>query len=237
MIPARLHRPFTWWFARDASARLRGKFGAMRVRGLARIEAALERGPVLVVSNHTSWWDALVVLDVGVRALGARTFAMMDASNLRRLPFFALVGAFSVDRASPRDGARAVRYAAKLLEQPRTLVWIFAQGREAPVTARPLGFHGGSAAIARIAERATVFPIGLRYEHGEDPDATIWISIGEPTRGDHEAAVIAELNLIERALAGDASEFATRFTRGPSSWMRVAQAALAFVTRPFALHA
>ena len=235
MIPARTNGPFSWWFARDADMRVRRQFSALRVRGLDRARRALEQGPVLVVSNHTSYWDALLVLQLGVRILGARTFAMMDATNLRRLPFFALVGAFGVDRSSAVDGARAVRYAAKLLAAPRTLVWIFAQGRETPVTARPLGFHGGSAAVARLAKDARVLPLAIRYEHGEQPRAIIYVSIGEAVTGDHEAAVVRELDVIEAALSGDASGFETVYERGESSWMRVAQAILAIVTRPFAL--
>ncbi len=249
MIPARTNRPFLWWFSRDAERRIRRHFSSVRVAGLERLRGALADGPVLVVSNHTSWWDALVVLLLGVRAVGARTYAMMDASNLRRLPFFALVGAFGVDRASASDGARSVRYAAKLLRERGQLVWIFAQGRETPATLRPLGFHGGSAAIARLAPRARVLPIALRYEHGENPDPVVWISIGAPTTGPHEPAVVAELDRIDSALAGarnatDRSDpnnlpssepFRLLFERGEPSWMRVAQALLAAVARPFAL--
>jgi 1-acyl-sn-glycerol-3-phosphate acyltransferase len=234
VIPARTNDLFSWWFARDAESRVRRQFQSLRVRGLDRLRRALDEGPVLVVSNHTSYWDALLVLLLGVRTVRARTFAMMDANNLRRLPFFALVGAFGVDRSSAVDGARSVRYAAKLLDRPRRLVWIFAQGRETPVTARPLGFHGGSAAIARIARNARVLPLAIRYEHGELPRATIWVSIGE-TSGEHEPAVVAELERIERALAGDDAEFATVFSGSEGSWMRVAQAMLVFMTRPFAL--
>ena len=237
MIPARTNGPFLRWFARDASHRIERRFSSIHVRGLDVLEGALREGAVLVVSNHTSWWDALVVLHLGVRVLHARTFAMMDGANLRRLPFFALVGAFGVDRTSALDGARGVRYAAKLLDAPRTLVWIFAQGRETPVTMRPLGFHGGSAAIGRIAPAARVLALGLRYEHGEQPDPAIWISVGDVAAREHEAAVIGELDAIERALGGSDEGFVEIFRRGESSWMRVAQRMLSFLTRPFALEA
>jgi 1-acyl-sn-glycerol-3-phosphate acyltransferase len=235
MIPARTSRPFLWWFGRVAERRIHRQFSALRVRGLERARRALEVAPVLVVSNHTSYWDALLVIQLAVRVLGARTFAMMDAKNLRRLPFFALVGAFGVDRTSALDGARSIRYAAKLLRSPGVIVWIFAQGAERPVSARPLGFHGGTTAVARLAAGAHVLPVALRYEYGEEPGATAWISIGEPTRADHEAAVTSELDVIERALAGEDAEFATLFTQREGLGMRAAQAMLALVTRPFAL--
>ena len=85
---------------------------------------------MLVVSNHTAWWDPLVAILLSHRILNTDGFALMDAKNLRRLPCFGRVGAFGVDLDDQRDGARAIRYAAKLLIAKelsrRRLVWIFA---------------------------------------------------------------------------------------------------------------
>ena len=207
----------------------------MRVRGLDRLRSLLAEDAVLVVSNHTSFWDALVVLEIGTRLVRAETYAMMDAKNLERLPFFALVGAFGVNRSSARDGARAVRYAASLLDRSGRLVWIFPQGEETPVTTRPLGFQRGSALVARLAPRARVVPVALRYEHGELAQADLYVSIGDPTDDDHERAVIAELDRIERALEEDDEGFEVVFSRRESLSLRIGQALLALLTRPLAL--
>ncbi|MDP9033939.1 MAG: lysophospholipid acyltransferase family protein, partial [Myxococcota bacterium] len=140
MIPAQKSLLFSRWFGWVAQRRIAGTFGAVRIRGLASVAALVAARPVLVVSNHTSWWDPLVVL-LSSRLLGANVYAMMDAKQLRALPFFARAGAFGVDLVDPRDGARAVRYAAGLLDRPGRLVWLFPQGREVPTTARPLAFR------------------------------------------------------------------------------------------------
>lgn len=243
MIPARRSALFTRWFAHVAAGRLRRQFGALRLAGLDEIAAPLARGPVLVVSNHPAWWDPLLLLEVCVRALGADAYAMMDARNLGRLPFFGLVGAFGVDLDDARDGARAVRYAARLLDRPGRLVWIFAQGRERPVTARPLGFRAGSAAVARLAPSAVVVPAALRYEFGGAPDPTAWVACGRAlARGDaaslaaQEAAVAAELDRIEGAVGdGGGAEFATRWQRRPSGLSALAERTLAAFTRRRAL--
>lgn len=244
MIPARKSRVFTWWFAGDAERRLRRAFGSLRVRGLEAVRAQVRDGPVLVVSNHTSWWDPLLVLVLTTRVLGVDAFAMMDAKNLRRLPFFGLVGAFGVDLGVPEDGARAIRYAAKLLDRPGRVVWIFAQGRERPVTARPLGFRGGTAEIARVARRAAVVPVALRYEHGARPAPDVYVSFGAPmeratsrdaevARLAQEAAVTAELDALDGALdVGDVAAWAPVFEARPSWLMGLLQAALAWLTRP-----
>lgn len=246
MIEARKSDWFCWWFSRNAEGRIRRAFGQVRVRGLDTLRTELARRPVLVVSNHTAWWDPLVSLVLSHRVVGADAYAMMDAANLRRLPFFAKVGAFGVSLEDAADGARAIRYAAKRLDRPGRLVWVFAQGRELPVTARPLRFKPGSAQIARVARGAAVVPLGIRYEHGEAPEPDLWLSIGSPLSrapGERvplnevcraqESAVAGELDWIDRALVEGAKEdFEVLFRKRELPWAKAAQTLLAWMTRP-----
>ncbi len=195
-----------------------------------------------MVTNHTSWWDPLVAVMVTVRLLGADGYALMDASNLERLPFFGRVGAFGVDLRDPADGARAIRHAAKLLGPQGRLVWVFPQGREVPITARPLAFRPGSGEIARVARGAVVVPGALRYEMGAAPRPTLWLSFGPPveprhdpreaTRA-HEAAVETELERVDRAVTRGADrEFASVIPPRRERAFELAQSALAWLTRP-----
>ena len=85
MIPARRSATFARWFARDAEKRLARSFESVRARGLDALKRAVDAGPTLVVTNHTSWWDPLVAIYVTTRLLGADAYAMMDATNLARL--------------------------------------------------------------------------------------------------------------------------------------------------------
>lgn len=219
MIRARRVGWFNAWFCGHARSRIRNTFGEVRVRGLDAARACAQSAPLLIVSNHTSWWDPLVVLHVSTHMLGTAGHAMMDAKNLRRLPFFALVGAFGVELGNRADGVAVIQYAAELLETPNNMVWVFPQGMERPVTERPLGFRAGAGKLAQIARNAKVLPIGLRYEFGGTERPTLWISIGEAVvagddaaknRAMQEEAVTEELDRIDKALGGDgADEFAT----------------------------
>lgn len=244
MIPARKGRLFSWWFARDARARVERSFSAIRVRGLDRLRSALDEGPVLVVSNHTAWWDPLLLVHLCHNALAADVYAMMEAKNLERLPFFGKVGAFGVDTEDPADGAAGVRYAAKLLDRPGRLVWIFAQGREVPVTARPLGFKGGAGLVARVAKRAAVVTAAIRYEHGARPEPEIWLSfdVAGPRAkapaeitAELEAEVTGALDGIDAAIRSQGGDFDAFYTKRPSAAFALAEAALAWLTRPRAL--
>lgn len=179
MIRASKSAWFTALFARHARSRIIRTFGRVLVSGLDDLRQACARGPVLVVANHTSWWDPLVALWLANVVLRTDAYAMMDATNLRRLPFFGKVGAFGVDLADPADGARAIRHAAKLLSGRGRLVWIYPEGRERSPFA-PLELQAGASLVARVARGAEVVCIGVRYvfDGRERPD--LWISIGPP---------------------------------------------------------
>lgn len=243
MIPSAKSRWFSAWFSRQAHHRLRATFGELRLTGRGHLERAVESGPVLVISNHTSWWDPLLALVLTHRIVPADAFAMMDADNLRRLPFFAKVGAFGVDRSSRRDGAAATRHAIELLDRPGRLVWIFPQGEERPLHERPLRFFGGAAAIATRVPAATVLPVGLAYAFGAQADPAVFVSVGTPLRLEGTAAaarqvqvegVEAQLARIEREQSRPGTEAFERVVLRRPGWLAtVAERTLAMLTRPF----
>ncbi|MDI3286481.1 lysophospholipid acyltransferase family protein [Polyangium sp. 15x6] len=247
MIPARKVSWFNAWFSGHARSRIQATFGEVRAQGLDRARALAREAPLLVVSNHTSWWDPLVAMHVSTHLLGTDGYAMMDAKNLRRLPFFALVGAFGVDLDKPTDGALGMRHAARLLDAPGKLVWVYPQGQERPITERPLGFRPGSAEIARVSRKARTVPVGLRYEFGGTERPTLWLSFGEPVKAERdttkgraaqEEAVEAELSRIERAVRGeDAESFVVVFRAAPARVGGVLEAMLAAMTRPWVMRA
>ncbi|MEM7158856.1 MAG: lysophospholipid acyltransferase family protein [Myxococcota bacterium] len=190
MIPSARSPWFSRWFSGQAYGLVRKSFDQVHIAGEEHLAAALRRGPTLVVSNHSSWWDPMFVLVLTDRIVPAEFYAMMEAKNLRRLPFFAKVGGFGVDRDSRRDGARAIEYAGSLLDRPGRLVWIFPQGQERPLHERPLSFFGGAARVAQRNPQATVVPVALSYHHGATREPEAYISIG------------AELPVTKSAAAG-----------------------------------
>lgn len=240
MIPTRRSRAFTRWFAGHADARLRRSFGRIHVRGVEDARRAGADAPLLLVANHTSWWDPLVALWLSVRHLGFDAYAMMDARNLRRLPFFGLVGGFGVDLDDPRDGARSVRHAASLLDRPGRAVWVYPEGRErSPFS--PLELRAGAAHIAKLSTRARVVGIGVRYVFAGAEAPDLWISLGpafERSR-DIRSGLEAQRRAIETELAridgARKGEFTLLHERRPSLFGRVAEVLLATLTRPLLL--
>jgi 1-acyl-sn-glycerol-3-phosphate acyltransferase len=235
VIGAAVRPRFARWMVRRIEARIRRTFGRVRVRGLDRVRAIAATRPVLLVANHSSWWDAMLVAWLTRGVLGLEGYAMMDADHLRRAPFFVGLGGFGVDRRSRRDGALAIRWAARHLAGPGVAMWIFPQGEERPWHERPLGFHPGAARIARLAPQAAVLPVGLQYAFGavEKPDA--WISIGEPVAPPElhalASAVEKELARTSRGIAGDEEGVDDLLGIRPSRWSGLAERLLALWTR------
>ena len=242
MIPAKKKAWFVRWFTKQTKKRIQKMYSRVYVRGAEALREQLAQGPVLAVSNHTSWWDPMFAIYVGHGLLRADAFAMMDAKNLRRLPFLGRIGGFGVHLDDPSDRRRVLKYAAALLGEPGRLVWMFPEGAERP---RALGvdtFKPGAAIIAKWAGICRVVPVGLRYEFGgaEHPEA--FISIGDPlepaddidtTRQAQEEAVLAELGRIDAFVAhrDDHAGFALEIRTVPSRAVALAERMLCYVTR------
>jgi 1-acyl-sn-glycerol-3-phosphate acyltransferase len=241
VIPAARSAWFGWWLARHAQRRIERRFARVLVRGRDTLVRAAGESPVLIVSNHTSWWDPLVIIHLLWRVVPLEAYAMMDARNLRLLPFFRHVGAFGVDLDDAADGARGIRYACKRLDRAGQAVWIFAQGREVPVTVRPLVFRRGAWQIARVARRAKVLPCALRYEMGSRADPVLYVSFGDeveiPRHADRSArilenAVTSELDRIDAVIvSGETLEFETLHEKKDGALATWATQTLARLTR------
>lgn len=130
--------------------------------------AALPAVPVggrLIVSNHRSMLDILVILS---RFGGS----ILSRDDLQRWPLFArlaaIAGTLYVDRGSSASGAASIRRVGDRLSRA-AVVTVFAEGTTYPGDeVRP--FHAGAfLAVARTG--GEVLPVGLAYR---EPEAIYW---------------------------------------------------------------
>lgn len=227
MIEAVRWRPFARWFRSHAAGRLRSRFSAVHIRGLDSLRAAAEGAPVLLIANHSSWWDALLALWISESELpNSQAYGMMDASNLKRFRFFRWIGCFGVDLSSRRDGALATRYALDLLKVRDTALWVFPQGAEQPPHL-PLRFLPGAAGIAKRAASVRVVPVAFAYVFEREERPHVYISVGEPMslvdgadRVAQERAVEAERRRINLEVETQSQGFSTVLATQPSALSR-----------------
>lgn len=189
-------RPYVRW-------RLARAFDGVWTSGLEEARARVAREPLIVAANHVAWWDPLLLVWLD-QALGGESVALMDAANLRRLPFMALVGAIGLDRSGGGSSLGGLRTATAWLDRPGRVVFVFPQGRQRPSQVRPLGFARGVEWLARRS-RARVLPLSIAYGFRESHRPAAGLVLGPPCAPDvaHlEAAVAGGLERLDRFYDG-----------------------------------
>jgi len=137
--------------------------------------------PILLVGNHSTWWDGFFIYLLNRRLFGRTLYVMMLEDQLGRFPFFGLVGAFGIPRGHPRGVMESLAYSASLLADPATMLCMFPQGELTPYRRRPLGFQRGIERILRMhGGVVTILPVAMRCEFGGErlPDAFFLLDRG-----------------------------------------------------------
>jgi len=159
----------------------------MRRRLSAHVAGALvanEGLPVVLVSNHVSWWDGFLLREVH-RLLGGSSplFTVMREDELERRPFLRRIGCLGVDPARSASTLRLLRQ-LRVVRERETRPWVsfFPQGVIRPSWARPLEFRRGIEGVLRVMEPVTLVPVGLHLEPLNRLSPAAFVSVGPAMR-------------------------------------------------------
>lgn len=167
---------FTWYCRRY----LRRHFHALRMSRTGLLPHTAGR-PLVIYSNHASWWDPLVCLVLKDAFFpGYRAFAPMDALMLERYKFFRRLGFFGVEQGSARGAAHFLRTAQAVLQSADTLLALTPQSRFADVRQRPIQFAAGIGHLAAHAPQALFLPVAIEYVFWEERLPEILVRLGHP---------------------------------------------------------
>lgn len=191
---------FTWYSRRY----IRRHFHSLRI-SLAGLPPDARGLPLVLYSNHASWWDALVCLVVKQEFFPGHTaFAPMDAVMLERYKMFRKFGFFGVAQDSRQGALQFLRTAEAVLKSQDNLLFVTPQSRFADVRERPVRFEAGLGHLARRVECALFVPVVAEYVFWEERLPEILVRFGEPmeARAGARAALGAKswTNLFERKL-------------------------------------
>ncbi|HPT13699.1 MAG TPA: lysophospholipid acyltransferase family protein [Bacteroidales bacterium] len=98
--------------------------------------------PILLISNHTTWWDGFWAMVLNLDIFRRKFHFMMLEEQLRRHRYFNYSGGFSVKKGA-RSAAESIAYCAELLSEPGNLVLLFPQGVLTSVHQRQPSFQKG----------------------------------------------------------------------------------------------
>ena len=140
------------------------RFHSFKIGGLDYLKNKNPQKPLIIYANHSSWWDGLAAFEIS-RAANLDAYLLMEEKQLKKLPLFRKLGAFSVVRESPREAVKSINYAVNLLEENfKRALWIFPQGEILPNDLRPLNLYNGLSHIVEKIANCAVVSVAMRYE-------------------------------------------------------------------------
>lgn len=98
--------------------------------------------PILIISNHASWWDGFFAYELNRKIFMRRFHLMMLQEQLAKHAFFRNIGAFSIAPGN-RTALESLSYASKILDNNSNMLILFPQGQLESQYTSPLEFHQG----------------------------------------------------------------------------------------------
>jgi 1-acyl-sn-glycerol-3-phosphate acyltransferase len=199
------------------------RFDAVRV-SRAYVPPAFLGRPLVIFSNHPSWWDpALMVLALPRVFPGRRGFGPMDAAELRRYGLFRNFGVFGIEPGTVRGASVFLRVASGLLRSPDVCLCVTAEGAFTDPRVRPIRLRPGLAHLARRFPQAVFLPMALDYSFWNESKPEALLRFGPPVQAAEPGSVTSWQQALEASLtavmeglaaessARNAAAFATLF--------------------------
>jgi len=145
--------------------------------------------PLILVPNHSTWWDGFFVYLLNVMIFNRPLYLMMTDRQLQAFPFFAKVGAYSIPEQWSKEMVKSLQYTLDILsDQTKSapLICIFPQGKLVPWSKRPLEYKKGLEWILkRYPGEVSVLPLAIKATFGEEQHPEVFFLFGESgfTRG------------------------------------------------------
>jgi 1-acyl-sn-glycerol-3-phosphate acyltransferase len=134
---------------------------------------------ILLIGNHFSFWDALILFCVNDRLFKKKFHVMILEETSLKEPFLKYAGAFSVDKNS-RDLLLSLDYAAGLLTDPDNLVLMFPQGKIYSNFVKHVNFEKGISKIIKQAHgnfQLVFAATFVQYFKHKKPCATVYLKM------------------------------------------------------------
>jgi len=137
--------------------------------------------PLVVYSNHPSWWDAALLPVILTRLFPSRrSFGPIDAVALQRYGFMRRLGLFGVEQGTHQGASLFLRVGRKLLSQPDTLLYLTPQGSFTDPRDRPVRLRPGLTHLLSRVPRVTVVPLAVEYPFWYESAPEALVQFGEP---------------------------------------------------------
>ncbi|HSK38537.1 MAG TPA: lysophospholipid acyltransferase family protein [Arenibaculum sp.] len=165
-------------FGRYMCRYARRRFHAVRLSG--SLPDLPEARPAIVYSNHPGWWDPAMFMVLATSCFPERRgYGPMAADALARYRFMERIGIFGIGPGTA--GARRFLTVCRgLLEDPRTMLWITAEGEFRDPRVRPVRLRPGLAHLAAGSPSAMIVPLAIEYPFWTERTPEALLRFGDP---------------------------------------------------------
>lgn len=179
--------------------------------------AAPEGRPLVIYTNHPSWWDPALFILLSSTVLRDREgYGPMDRRALGRYGLLRRMGIFGIDLDSPRGAARFLDVGLRVLSRPGTAMWITAEGAFTDARSRPVRLRPGIAHLARRVPDAVFLPLAMEFTFWNERKPEALARFGPPVEGGASRSVADWTALLEDGLARTMDVLAAEsMTRNP----------------------
>ncbi|HNW60184.1 MAG TPA: lysophospholipid acyltransferase family protein [bacterium] len=190
--------------------------------------------PLIILPNHSSWWDGFFVDLLNIRLWQRQLYVMMLEEQLRKRLFFRRLGVFSIDPATPGGVRSSLRYTRELLQGKAAgqhVLCLFPQGELRPWHIRPLGYKPGLIWLLQHLESPVcLVQLGIRIEFLQQQRPEVFFEFSQPLPwsgaenplpewGEAHAALLERLS--RRIVAGEEGRILLRGRRSiDARWQR-----------------
>ena len=137
--------------------------------------------PVIIYSNHPSWWDPALYILLCTRLFPGRPgFGPMDAKALGKYGVLTRMGVFGVELDTTRGAVLFLETSLRVLSQPTNTLWITAEGQFTDPRLRPIQLRPGLAHLARRFPNATILPLAIEYTFWNESRPEALARFGNP---------------------------------------------------------
>jgi len=175
MIRAK-HNPFVVGFFRLFTfLKMKQSFHSIKMD--AKVD--VQNKSVLLIANHTGWWDGFWALFLSTNVFQKKYHFMMLEPELRKRMLFNYSGGFSVAHGS-RSSIESLNYSADLLRDTGNLVLMFPQAKMHSIYNDNLKFERGVEYILKKCEtKPSIVFLAALVDYFEHPKPDVYFYISE----------------------------------------------------------
>jgi 1-acyl-sn-glycerol-3-phosphate acyltransferase len=136
--------------------------------------------PLLLIPNHSTWWDGFFVYLLNDQILKRDHYLMMLDRQLAKYKFFARIGAFGITPGDKENVNESLNYTVELLQKKNVMITMFPQGILLPWGKRPLNYKKGIESIIQLHNKPiNILPLAIRAEYGGEQRSEVFFQFGK----------------------------------------------------------